>query len=196
MSFPDYDSLPPVKGMPAGCAWGVFDKDGKKDVYGCLNKITPDIVKAATQEVKDGLSVSLNWPIGGIKKPGFFRKGLVHNVMSFLDGPMGIHGFDDEVEFNTQCSSQWDSLCHFFHQPSARGYNDANPSVKDLTQDYGNEDKTKSLPTLNREFLLSFPRILPDPWKQQGANTAFCRLARKGRSRGPRRPDRLQSLRG
>jgi hypothetical protein len=59
MSWPKYDNLPPVEGMPRGCAWGVFDKDGKKDVYGCLNKITPDIVKEASKEVKEGISVSL-----------------------------------------------------------------------------------------------------------------------------------------
>jgi hypothetical protein len=29
-NIPDYDNLPPVKGMPKGCAWGVFDKDGKR----------------------------------------------------------------------------------------------------------------------------------------------------------------------
>ena len=29
-NIPDYDNLPPVKGMPKGCAWGIFDKDGKK----------------------------------------------------------------------------------------------------------------------------------------------------------------------
>lgn len=95
--IPDFDDLPAVKGMPQGCAWGIFDKDGKKDVYGTLNLLTPDVVKAAAAEVKDGVSISLNWQIGGIKTPGFFRKGLVHKVMSFKDGPLGCHGFDDEV---------------------------------------------------------------------------------------------------
>jgi hypothetical protein len=38
-----------------------------------------------------------SWPIGAINKPGFMRKGLVHNVISFRDTPLNIHGFDDEV---------------------------------------------------------------------------------------------------
>jgi hypothetical protein len=57
--IPDFDSLPAVEGMPEGCAWGIFDKDGKKDVWGTLNLLTPDVVKAAAAEVKEGVSFSL-----------------------------------------------------------------------------------------------------------------------------------------
>ncbi|KAK1074788.1 hypothetical protein LTR33_009672, partial [Friedmanniomyces endolithicus] len=99
--IPDFDDLPKVKDMPQGCAWGVFDKNGKKDLYGTLNNITPEILKSAYSELKDGLSVSLNWPIGAIQTPGFNRKGLVHKVTSFVDTPLAAHGYDDEVEFNT-----------------------------------------------------------------------------------------------
>lgn len=56
---PDFDDLPKVEGMPQGCAWGVFDKDGEKDLLGTLNLLTPDIVIAAAAEVKDGVSISL-----------------------------------------------------------------------------------------------------------------------------------------
>jgi hypothetical protein len=59
--LPDFDRLPKVKGMPQGCAWGVFDKDGKKDVLGTINLLTPDVVKAAVAEVKEGVSVSLKY---------------------------------------------------------------------------------------------------------------------------------------
>lgn len=110
--------------------------------------LTPDVVKEAYKELKDGVSVSLNWPIGAIETPGFGRKGLVHKVISFVGSPLDCHGYDDEVEFNTQCSSQWDSLCHFHHQPSASGYNGAQTNVEELTQTYGKEDKEGKLPTL------------------------------------------------
>ena len=59
--IPDFDSLPPVEGMPQGCAWGIFDKDGKKDKFGCVNMITPEVVKQAVTEVMEGISVSLNY---------------------------------------------------------------------------------------------------------------------------------------
>jgi hypothetical protein len=58
-SVPDFDSLPPVEGMPPGCAWGVFDKEGRKDVFGCLNKVNPGTVLAAATEIKEGISISL-----------------------------------------------------------------------------------------------------------------------------------------
>jgi hypothetical protein len=148
-NLPNFDDLPKVDGMPQGCAWGVFDKDGKKDVYGALNILTPEVVKSAYSELKDGVSVSLNWPLGAIATPEFGRKGLKHTVISFLDTPLAAHGYDDEVEFNTQCSSQWDSLCHVHHQESAKGYNGVQTNTKELTQEFGNEDREQKLPTLN-----------------------------------------------
>jgi hypothetical protein len=44
-TFPDFDSMPPVKDMPQGCAWGFFDKDGKKDELGSkhLKPLCPPI---------------------------------------------------------------------------------------------------------------------------------------------------------
>lgn len=60
-NIPDYDNLPPVEGMPKGCAWGIFDKDGKKDRFGTINLITPEVVKEAVKEVKEGVSVSLKY---------------------------------------------------------------------------------------------------------------------------------------
>lgn len=148
--IPDFDDLPEVKGMPKGTAWGIWDKNGKKDVYGALNLLTPEVIKAAYAEAKDGVHVSLNWPIGAIKTPGFGRKGLEHKVMSFVDTPLAAHGYDDEVEFNTQCSSQWDSLMHYHHQPSQSGYNGTKASVAELKQDYDDDhDSQKKLPTLN-----------------------------------------------
>lgn len=59
LSLPDFDDLPPIEGMPQGCAWGIFDQGGQKDVYGTLNILTPDVVKAAAEEVRHGISISL-----------------------------------------------------------------------------------------------------------------------------------------
>ena len=148
-NVPDFDSLPKVKGMPQGCAWGIFDKDGKKDHLGTLNYISPEVVRNAVLEVQEGSSVSLNWPMGAIKTPGFGRKGLDHRIIDFMDTPLKVHGFDDEVSFNTQCSSQWDSLVHFAHQPTGLSYNGVKPTAEGLKQDFGELDLEQALPTLN-----------------------------------------------
>ncbi|KAB8233867.1 cyclase family protein [Aspergillus alliaceus] len=142
-TIPSFDDLPPVPGYPdSRCSWGIFDRDGQKDLYGTLNFITPDIVKSAAAQIRDGISISLNWPLGGIKIQGFFRKRLAHSVKK-LDDPAGkTFAFDDEVEFNTQSSSQWDSLCHFQHLPSGLSYNGSKPTVEAL-------ERNDTLPTLN-----------------------------------------------
>ncbi|KIW51283.1 hypothetical protein PV05_10021 [Exophiala xenobiotica] len=147
-NLPDFDSLPTIDGVPHR-AWGLFDKDGKKDHLGCINLLTPDVVKEAYKEARDGVSISLNWPIGALAKPGFARKGLVHKPFAFEDPSLKIHCFDDEVEFNTQCSSQWDSLVHFAHQATATNYNGVKPTAEALVQDFGSFDTEKALPTLN-----------------------------------------------
>ncbi|KAJ5438249.1 uncharacterized protein N7458_009247 [Penicillium daleae] len=147
--LPSFDELPPVKGMPQGCAWGLFDRHGQKDNLGCLNLLTPSVVQAALKEAHEGESVSLNWPINAIHTPGFLRKGLGHKVLSFQDSPYKFHGFDDEVSFNTQCSSQWDSLVHFAHQPSGLSYNGIQPNLDTLAQDDTPFHKDCTLPTLN-----------------------------------------------
>lgn len=43
--------------------------------------------------------------------------------------------WDDEISFNTQVSSQWDSLCHYQHQRTGLAYNGFNPSRASLARD-------------------------------------------------------------
>ncbi|RMZ78211.1 hypothetical protein DV738_g4002, partial [Chaetothyriales sp. CBS 135597] len=149
LNLPDFDSLPPVEGLPQGTAWGIFDKDGKKDVVGSLNLLTPDVVKEAYKEARDGVSISLNWPLGAQHTPGFSRKTLHHHVIDFNKTPLAGHGFDDEISFNTQCSSQWDSLVHYLHQPTASAYNGFKPTQEGLVQAFGEQDTTGKYPTLH-----------------------------------------------
>ncbi|KAI9036438.1 uncharacterized protein KD926_001781 [Aspergillus affinis] len=140
MALPDFDNLPPVADKPQGCAWGVFDKDGQKDQYGTLNLLTPEVVQAASAEIKRGVSV---WPIGSMKMQGFFRKALDHQVLTHKTETGEIFAYDDEVAFNTQASSQWDSLCHVRLLPSGEVYNGTKPSIEGL------ERGDAELPTLN-----------------------------------------------
>ena len=36
-TFPSFDDLPKIEGMPQGSIWGFYDKDGKKDEVGGLS---------------------------------------------------------------------------------------------------------------------------------------------------------------
>lgn len=146
-NIPDFDSLPAVKDMPQGCAWGIFDRNGQKDYLGCFNLLTPEVKKEAVKEAREGVSISLNWPLNAIAPPGFGRAITQHKVLDALQGPYKMHSFDDELNFNTQASSQWDSLCHYGHQPTGLYYNNTKPTSDNLSQGYKQVDK--SLPTLN-----------------------------------------------
>ena len=149
-NVPKFDDLPSVEGMPHGCAWGIFDRNGVKDHLGCLNHLTPSVVREAYKEARDGVSVSLDWPINAIAKPGYMRQPLVHKVIAFKeDTHLDLHMFDDELYFNTQASSQWDSLVHFAHQSSGLGYNGCRATRDSLMQPFGKHDEAKALPTLN-----------------------------------------------
>ncbi|KAF5710884.1 3-(3-hydroxy-phenyl)propionate hydroxylase [Fusarium mundagurra] len=135
-----------LDGLPEGCAWGLWDRDGKKDIYGTLNLLTPRVVQGAFKEARDGINISLNWPMGSIKTPGFGRKALTHKIITFRGTANGFHGYDDQIEFNTQISSQWDGLCHYLHQGTNLAYNGIKTSVDQLSQ---GSDKEKKFPTLN-----------------------------------------------
>jgi len=151
VDLPQFDDLPFMPGTEDRCAWGLFDKNGKKDIFGTLNLLTPEVIQSAyASELKLGQSVSLNWHLGGFRSKEHFRKAVDKKVISFFDMGGGMHAWDDEVSFNTQCSSQWDSLVHFHHQKLAVGYNGAKPTKELLGQDDPYWDlEQQSLPTLD-----------------------------------------------
>ena len=60
-SAPKYKDLPVQPGAPPGSAWGVFDQNGQRDVYGTLNFATRDAVVAAKEEILTGESVVLKY---------------------------------------------------------------------------------------------------------------------------------------
>ncbi|CRK36803.1 hypothetical protein BN1723_015127 [Verticillium longisporum] len=148
MNVPTYDDLPPVDGMPRGCVWGVFDKDGKKDLFGTLNHLTTATIKAAAAEVQDGVSISLNWSLNALEHiplPG--RRKLAHTVQPLRDiGVSGGIGWDDELAFNTQSSSQWDSLVHWQHQATGLAYNGFRPTPEEMSRTSTLEN---TMPTLD-----------------------------------------------
>ncbi|KAF2024911.1 hypothetical protein EK21DRAFT_117309 [Setomelanomma holmii] len=145
--LPDFDDLPAVEGMPQGCAWGVFDQDGKKDLKGTLNLLAPEVVAAACQEAKDGVSISLNWPLNGFKFPFPGRIDPTHKVVTLAEAGLSTgEGWDDEITFNTQKSTQWDSLVHWQDPVTKLAYNGIQVTKEALSVPTSNENR---MPTLD-----------------------------------------------
>ncbi|KAF7314967.1 hypothetical protein MIND_00010800 [Mycena indigotica] len=124
--LPSYDELPPFKNFP-GCAWGVWGAD---DQLGTINLLTEAVVKkSATEEIRTGRTVSLNWPLNFPSKPMFNRippeinyiqrQREGRNISRFVQTRCDASGLndashsDDEIHINTQSGSQWDGLRHF-----------------------------------------------------------------------------------
>jgi hypothetical protein len=58
-NLPSWKDMPPVKGMPHGTAWGLFDKNDVPDEVGTINLLTPEVVVEARKEILTGRSVVL-----------------------------------------------------------------------------------------------------------------------------------------
>jgi hypothetical protein len=107
MQLPSFDELPVHGDAPPGSSWGLWGDD---DVFGCLNLLTPDRVRAATKCAVDGTVFSLNLELELPDPPLFGRRNVHHVVLDTRSG------HDDEIDgFNTQSSSQWDGFRHVRH---------------------------------------------------------------------------------
>ncbi|EXJ90146.1 hypothetical protein A1O3_03215 [Capronia epimyces CBS 606.96] len=120
--LPSYRQLPQQPDLPSGCTWGFWDTDGKRDELGTLNLLTPEVVANAAREIREGISVSLNWSLAKPNLPVFQRQRLEHTIINNKTKG-SANSFDDEVRFNTQSGSQWDGLRHVVHREAGACYN-------------------------------------------------------------------------
>ena len=105
---------------PPGSNWGDFGHD---DQLGRLNLITPECVRAAAREVREGIRFCLSLPLdvpGGNyhdlqrKAPQVFpvvRDGRVKHKLQTNPRHPDVYS-DDFVTLYSQFSTQWDSLAH------------------------------------------------------------------------------------
>jgi len=111
-----FESLPLDKSGPEGNAWGRF---GERDELGMLNLLTPETVKAASKEIKEGVRISLDWHLSKPAHPFFGRQVFYHHIHH--KAPRIVN--DDILLFNTQCSTQWDGFRHYGYQNAKKFYN-------------------------------------------------------------------------
>ncbi|KPM42904.1 hypothetical protein AK830_g3614 [Neonectria ditissima] len=100
---PLLSDLPLRKDDPPYSAWGLWGED---DHLGTLNWLSPEVVRDAASEIREGRRFSLK------------HKEVFHHSIS---GPG--HVLDDTITFNTQKSTQWDGLRHFAYQKEQLFYN-------------------------------------------------------------------------
>lgn len=111
-SRPPFSTLPLDPEGPPGNAWGLY---GHNDKLGALNMLTPMVVaSAAREEIRTGERVSLDWSLDKPSHPSFDRPsfGWALTNRAHPNGELRTVN-DDHLNFNTQCSSQWDGLRHY-----------------------------------------------------------------------------------
>jgi hypothetical protein len=141
-TIPLYKDLPIRSDSLYRSAWGIFDKDNERDVYGTLNFATTEVVVTARSEIKTGESVVLKYVtppvmhLSTLSQSQFIISNiqelkylLIITVFRFIyhmspprDGhPWNIklphcHGWacaEDEISIYMQASSQWLGMCMF-----------------------------------------------------------------------------------
>ncbi|KAI1842627.1 hypothetical protein JX265_012620 [Neoarthrinium moseri] len=120
---PPFSALPLDPNGPPGNAWGLY---GDLDQLGALNLLTPEVVAKAASEIRTGQRVSLDWSLNKPSYPSFDRDPFEWQLKN--RGGRTVN--DDHLNFNTQCSSQWDGFRHYGYQKAKRYYN--NTSQQDL----------------------------------------------------------------
>ncbi|KAL2825997.1 hypothetical protein BDW59DRAFT_145725 [Aspergillus cavernicola] len=116
-SIPTFDNLTLDPNGPPGNAWGLF---GSQNELGMLNLLTPELVrKAASEEIRDGVRISLDLPLNRLSHPSFGRKPFTQELVN--KAPRVVN--DDILTFNTQTSTQWDGFRHFGNQTHACYFN-------------------------------------------------------------------------
>lgn len=110
--------------------WGVQDE------VGSLNLITPQLIAAAAQSVRDGTIVSLALPVG-VKNAGAWRHRFEPEYWMLrsrdeiqadvASGNSGLSVSDDALKFPLQSSTHWDALSHVFHDGEM--YNGHTPDI-------------------------------------------------------------------
>ncbi|GKZ19696.1 hypothetical protein AbraIFM66951_003680 [Aspergillus brasiliensis] len=118
MSLPSFDNLTLDPSGPPGNAWGLFGPANND--LGILNLLTPETVRqAATEEIRDGVRISLDLPLDRVRHSSFGRKPFVQELIN--KAPRFVN--DDVLTFNTQTSTQWDGFRHYGNQKHGCWFN-------------------------------------------------------------------------
>lgn len=109
-----------------------------------------------------------SWPLNGIKFPFPGRKAPVHRPHALRDLGMDCEGWDDELEFNTQFSSQWDSLCHVTKDGIT--YNGLKPTKEILSVQSASENPLPTIEHWHSRGAVAGRGVLID-WKRYHEDT-------------------------
>jgi kynurenine formamidase len=145
--------------------WG---KWGPEDEKGTLNYITADKVRAATQHVKSGRSVSMEIPINTIAgpdnpNPALYYMNTTHDIGS---GDIGFATDFLGMLFHGDCHTHIDALCHISYKGIL--YNGRPANLVTARGANGMDITAYAHGIIGRGVLIDIPQIRGVKWLEPG----------------------------
>ncbi|EFQ86063.1 hypothetical protein PTT_18780 [Pyrenophora teres f. teres 0-1] len=155
---PPFSDLPLSPTGPPLNAWTLY---GASDTLGSLNTLTPSVTQAAALEIRTGDRISLDWYLNLPSHPSFSRPPFSHKMTqkAHPDGTKRMVN-DDHLDFNTQCSSQWDGLRHYGYQGKKVYYGGRTQEELENSDVLGIDDVAHTGGIVTRGVILDYPRWL------------------------------------
>ena len=159
-------------------SWGRW---GEADERGALNHITPERVAGAAGLVREGITVSLSWPLNTTPAadnphPAEQRTWLTH------EGPVSLAKDYVGVDYHHDTHTHLDALCHIGYGDAF--YNDRPSSI--VTAEGATAESVETLKDglVGRGVLLDIPRLRGASWLEPGESVVREDLEAAARSQG------------
>lgn len=145
--------------------WGKWGADDEK---GTLNYITPEKIKAASELVKSGRSVSLEIPINTIAGPDNPNPALYYMNTTHENGSGDIRFATDflAMQFHGDCHTHIDALCHIAYKGQL--YNGKNANLVNARGAFGLDITAYAHGIVGKGVLIDMPRFFGVKWLEPG----------------------------
>jgi kynurenine formamidase len=144
-------------------AWGRWGDD---DERGALNYITPEHVAAAAQLVRDGITVTLSWPLNTTEAADNPHPADHHMTAWGGSEPLSLAKDYVGVDYHSDTHTHIDALCHVAYEGSL--YNGMPTDA--VTSRGATAESIEALRDglVGRGVLLDIPRLRGVPWLEPG----------------------------
>jgi kynurenine formamidase len=146
-------------------SWGRW---GDGDERGALNHLTPERVAAAAALVRDGLTVTLSWPLNTHARADNPHPADHHMTAFGEDGPLNLAKDYVGVDYHNDTHTHIDALCHVGYKDSL--YNGKPADVVTIRGAAAESIETLKDGLVGRGVLLDIPRLREVPWLEPGEN--------------------------
>lgn len=146
-------------------SWGRWGED---DERGALNHLTPERVAAAARLVRDGITVTLSWPLNTTPAADNPHPAEHRMIPVGGEGPLSLAKDYVGVDYHNDTHTHIDALCHIGYEGSL--YNGRPTDSVTSTGAMAESIEVLKDGLVGRGVLLDIPRLRGVPWLEPGEN--------------------------